>query len=319
MPGRMAPVSAGRQTFAGAPRCDDLGSLDADVAVLGVPVGVPYPREREPGPCADAPAAVRAASRRWVGYVDHHDWDLGGDLFAGRDVRLADCGDVPSTPGHHAENSAATTAAVAAILGRGAVPVVLGGDDSVPIPVLRAYEGRGSLCVVQIDAHLDWRDEVDGVREGLSSPMRRASELPWVAGMAQVGLRGVGSGRREELDAAQAFGSALVGAEEVRRVGVEGVLCRIPAAERYFVTLDMDGFDPAIAPGVGYPAFGGLAYWDVFGLLRGLAATGRIVGMDVVELVPARDVRDLTRLLAAQLVLNLVGVLAHAGQIGRER
>ena len=154
------------------------------------------------------------------------------------------------------------------------MPVVLGGDHSIPIPVMRAYDGFGTMCVVQIDAHLDWRDEVNGVRLGLSSNMRRASELPFVTGMAQLGLRGVGSARAREYDDARAYGSVLISAAEIHRDGIEAALARIPAADRYYVTFDTDGLDPAVAPGIGSPAFGGLTYFQAFDLLQGVATKG---------------------------------------------
>ncbi|MDP9366344.1 MAG: agmatinase [Chloroflexota bacterium] len=317
MPGQTIPVPEGRPTFAGFPRCGDLAGLDADVAVLGVPYGVPYDMEGSTSPSSTAPAAVREESRRFARYLGHYDLDLGGELFAGRDVRAVDCGDVAMTPGRYEANNAATTAAVRTFLDRGAVPIVLGGDHAVPIPVLRAYEGHGPVCLVQIDAHLDWRDEIGGVREGLSSPMRRASEMPWIRGMAQIGLRGVGSARREEFEAATSYGSVLIRAAELHREGVEAVLDRLPAADRYYVTLDADGLDPSIAPGVGYPAFGGVTYDQAFDLFRGIAARGAVVGFDVVEIRPAVDVRGLTSLLAARLILNLLGLLAREGRIGR--
>lgn len=317
MPDLVIPVPADRPTFAGAPRAADLADLDAEVAILGVPYGVPYGMEGSTSPSSTAPAAIRAQSTRYGRYLTHFDVDFDGDLFADRPVRIVDCGDVAMTPGRYAENAEATTAAVKTILDRGAVPIVLGGDHAIPIPVMRAYEGTGDVCVVQIDAHLDWRDEVGGERQGLSSPMRRASELSCVRGMAQIGLRGVGSGRRQEFEAARAYGSVLIGAAELHRVGVAAVLDRIPAADRYYATLDADGLDPAIAPAVGYPSFGGLTYFQTFDLLRGLAAKGRIVGFDIVEIVPALDVHNLTSLLAARLILNLLGAMAHAGQFDR--
>jgi agmatinase len=221
------------------------------------------------------------------------------------------------TPGDFAGNSARTTAVVNAILDRGAVPIVLGGDHAIPIPVFRAYEGRGEMVIVQIDAHIDWRDERNGIREGLSSTMRRASEMPWVTGMAQIGLRGVGSARRQEVDDARAFGSVLIRAEEVHERGVDEILRRIPPSSRYYITLDADGLDPAIAPGVNDPGFGGLTYYEASNLLRGVARKGRVVGYDVVEVVPRADVQNLTSLLAARLTLNLMGAIVHEGQIGR--
>src|SRR4029079_3523189 len=123
----------------------------------------------------------------------HYDYDFGADIFAGRAVRIVDCGDVAMKPGAFAGNFAATTTAINAILDRGAVPFVLGGDHAIPIPVFRAYEGRGSMVIVQLDQHIDWREERNGVTLGLSSTMRRASEMPWVSGQAQIGLRAVGS------------------------------------------------------------------------------------------------------------------------------
>jgi agmatinase len=111
----------------------------------------------------------------------------------------------------------------------------------------------------------------------------------------------------------------IIPAREVRQAGVAAALARIPVADRYFITLDMDGLDPAIAPAVQAPAFGGLAYEEVSDLLRGVAAKGRVVGFDLVELVPALDRDGRTALLAARLILVLLGALARAGQIGVTR
>jgi agmatinase len=312
----LAPVPDDRPTFLGVPRCTDLGTLAADVAIVGVPFGVPYDLQTAAAQ-SRAPAALREQSMRYVPwYGSHYDFDFGGDLFAGRAVRIVDCGDVAMKPGRWDENTRAATDVIAAILVRGAVPFVLGGDDSIPIPVLRAYAERPPMCIVQIDAHIDWRDEREGIREGLSSPMRRASEMPYVRGMAQVGLRGFGSARRGEFDDARAYGSVLIGAEEVHRTGAETAVGRIPSAERYFVTLDMDALDPSIAPAVASPAFGGLSYSEVAGILRGLAAKGRLAGFDVVEIVPENDTGGLTSRLAVRLMLTLLGALAHSRQIG---
>lgn len=310
---RMVPVPDGSPTFAGFPRCPDLAHLDAEIAIVGVPEGWPYGSADGPSDSSAAPAAVREQSQGWVAYLEHDDVDLGGTLLGGHPIRIVDCGDVAMVPGRHVENGSATTAAIRQILTAGAVPIVLGGDHSVPIPVMRAYDGFGPMCVVQIDAHLDWRDEVDGVRLGLSSTMRRASEQPFVTGMAQLGLRGVGSARAQESADARAFGSVLIPATEIQRDGVEAALARLPPTERYYITFDMDGMDPAVAPGVGYPAFGGLTYQQAFDLLRGVAARGRIVGFDLVELVPALDIRNLTSLLGARLILNLIGLMARGG------
>jgi agmatinase len=317
VPALTIPVPDGQPTFVGFPRCDDLEALDADVAIIGVPYGVPYDMEGSTSPSSAAPRAIREQSLRWNRYLTHYDCDFGGELFAGRTVRIVDCGNVAMVPGRYDDNNAATTAAIRTVLDRGAVPIVLGGDHAIPIPVMRAYEQAGPICIVQIDAHLDWRDEIGGVSLGLSSPMRRASELPYVEGMAQIGIRGVGSARRQEFDATRAYGSVLIGAAELHRDGIDAALSKIPPADRYYITFDADGLDPSIAPGVGYPSFGGLTYYQAFDLLRGVAAKGPIVGFDFVEVVPALDVRNLTSMLAARLTLNLLGAMAHSGQIGK--
>jgi agmatinase len=314
---RLTPVPAGSPTFLDAPRCEDVRALDADVAIIGVPFGVPYELEYSTAASA-APPSIREQSMKYVPWhATHYDFDFGGDLFAGRTPRIVDCGDVAMVPGAWAENGAATTATIREILRRGALPIVLGGEHSIPIPVMRAFDACGPMCVVQLDAHIDWRDDRDGVRDGLSSTMRRASELPWVKGMAQIGIRGFGSARETEFNDARAYGSVIVGAEELHRVGVGAVLSRVPDAPAYYITLDADGLDPSIAPGVWSPAFGGLTYYEATNLLRGIAAKGRVLGFDLVEVIPSVDVQHLTSRLAARLIMNLLGALARSGQLGR--
>lgn len=310
------PVPVGRATFLDVPRCADPSTIDAHVAIIGVPFGVPYDLDYSTM-ASIGPRAIREQSTHYAPrYLTHYDYDFAGELFGGRGVKIVDCGDVTMVPGRWVENSRVATATIKTILNRGAVPIVLGGEHSTPIPVMRAYEGRRPMCVVQIDAHIDWRDEIDGVREGLSSTMRRASELPCVKGMAQIGIRGFGSARKREFDDAREYGSVLVGAEELHRLGVEDVLRRVPASDRYYITLDADGLDPSIAPGVWNPAFGGVTYYEATNLLRGIAAKGRVVGFDVVEIVPSADVQNMTSRLAARLIMNLIGAMAHEGQIG---
>jgi agmatinase len=315
---RTVPVPIGRPSFLDVPRCETLETLDADIAVVAFPYTVPYTVEWSRQPSSWAPAAIREASLRYPAFLTHYDMDFAGELFVGRRVRIVDCGDVFEVAGQYEENGRMATAVIREILARGAVPVILGGDHATTIPMMRAYESRGPLCVVHIDAHLDWRDEVNGVHDGLSSPMRRASELPWVTSMIQIGLRAVGSARQREVDDAAAFGSIRVRAEEVHEVGVREILRRVPDASAYYISLDTDALDPAIAPGINALEFGGLTYFEISNLLRGIAPKGKIVGFDVVEIAPGKDHQNLTSLLAARLTLNLLGAMAHGGQIGRD-
>jgi agmatinase len=119
--------------FAGFPICDDVAKLKADVAVLGVPYVSPYPGQPRFN-CANAPGAIRRESQRYA-EVEKYDFDFGGDLYAGRDVRCVDCGDAIRYEEKFADYLETITDVVRTMLERGAVPIVLGGDHGVTIPV----------------------------------------------------------------------------------------------------------------------------------------------------------------------------------------
>jgi agmatinase len=312
----LAAISEGRFiSFLHLPVCRDLHALEADIAILGIPHGVPYGMHGVANDSADAPAAVRAQSARFgAEEIDHYDFDLGGPLLDGLEARIVDCGDVPGDPLDIPGNVARAQAAVQTILARGAVPIVLGGDDAIPIPVFRAYEGRGPITLVQIDAHIDWRHEIGGVTEGYSSPMRRASEMPWIGRIVQVGMRGVGSARPAEVRDALAYGAKIITAREVHQRGADFVLGQIPDGGDYLITIDCDGLDPTVMPGVNAPTPGGLGYYQVLDLLHGVARKGRIAGCDIVELAPSRDPGGISALTAGRLVINLIGAMVRAGQ-----
>jgi agmatinase len=140
--------------------------------------------------------------------------------------------------------------------------------------------------------------------------------MPWVTGISQVGLQGVGSARREEYDLALQNGNRLITAREIHEQGVETILKQIPSAANYYITIDADALDPSIAPGVYYPSPDGLGFTQITDLLKGIARRGRIVGLDYCAFVPELDLRNLTAIFAARLLLNLIGTLAYAGQIG---
>ncbi len=164
---------------------------------------------------------------------------------------------------------------------------------------------------MQIDAHIDWRDELHGERYGYSSPMRRASEMQHVAGIVQVGLRGVGSARLPEIEAARDYGSRFVTARQIHAEGIEAALRHIPEGARVVITLDCDGLDPSVMPGVAAPSPGGLSYTQVIDLIAGLGARNRIVGFDLVELYPPADIGALSALTAARLVVNVIAAIVR--------
>jgi agmatinase len=177
---------------------------------------------------------------------------------------------------------------------------------------VRAFDGRGPIHIVQIDAHLDFVDERHGVRHGHGNPMRRAAEQDHVTGLTQLGIRNVSSTAREGYEDAARMGSDILSVRQMRALGTEAVLARIPADVDIYLTIDIDGFDPSIAPGTGTPSHGGFLYYEVLELLAALAKRQRIVGVDLVEVAPAYDHTDTTAILAAQLLLNLIGRILHA-------
>jgi agmatinase len=311
----MEPESS--RSFCGVPAETDLAALQADVAILGIPYGTTYDTETPVNESAGSPSAIRARSGAAMLY--HHDFDIDAPVLNGdgRDIAIVDCGDVAGGP-HPADgesNRTMATDAVKAILNAGAVPIIFGGDDSVPIPFFAAFEGRVPFTVVQVDAHLDWRDEVHGSRYGYSSPMRRASEMAWINGMVQIGLRGTGSARPQEVADARAWGSRLVTAREVREKGIAAALQHLPEGGEFLVTIDCDGIDPADFPAVSSLAPGGVAYPDMLELINGIAAKGRIAGLDIVEFGCEHDPSSgLGATVCARLAVTAISAMIRSGQ-----
>lgn len=298
-----------RVGFLGFPAADADGAL---AAVLGIPHGVAYEVDDEQRDLANAPAAVRAASQVFVEDLDHHDFDLGGPLLDGRSLRVVDAGDVPFRFGDGRGNAERAGAALREIVGRGTVPLVIGGDDSIPPMLARALAERHELHVVTVDAHLDFRDEVGGERDSRSSPARRMLELPQVVSLTQVGLRGIGGSRAAEVEAARAAGSRIVTAADVHRHGLAWLVEQLPAGGDVLLSIDCDGLDPSVAPATGWPQPGGLSFRDVAAIVDHLGRHCRFAGADVVELLPSRDVNGLTALTACRMLMLVIGHLARA-------
>jgi agmatinase len=296
--------------FLGLPACADLAALDAQIAIIGAGCATPY---KSVGPyCAEAPAAIRAAMAHYSATTSHHDFDLGGPLLGNAGIKAVDCGDLPFDEADAPGNRDRIRGAVSTILDRGATPIVLGGDDSIPIPLFQAFEGRGRFTILQIDAHIDFRDEVDGERWGLSSTMRRASEMGCIERIIEVGQRAVGSARPSDYEAALAAGVKFVSAHALHAKGIGEVLDLVPKGSHLLVTLDCDALDPSVMPAVIGRAPGGLTYWQVIELIEGASQRGRIAAFDIVEFMPAQDLGGLGALTAGRIVAHVLGLVARA-------
>ncbi|MFM2354360.1 MAG: hypothetical protein RLZZ528_96 [Pseudomonadota bacterium] len=295
-------------TFFGLPRCRDLSRLDARIALIGAGCATPY----SVGPyCMAGPEAIRAATAAYGKNFAHVNFDLGGPVLPDG-VAAVDGGILPQDAGDPAGNRARIFGAVNAILDRDGVPVLIGGDDSVQIPMLEAYGARGDrITILQIDAHIDWRDEVEGERMGLSSTQRRASEMRHVERIVQVGQRGIGSARAGDVQDAKDWGVQFVPAGEVALQGVWRAVDMIPDGAKVVICLDLDALDPAVMPAVIGRTAGGMTYWQVMELVGAVAEKATIAGFGMVEFMPERDIDGMGALTAAQLLAGVMGIIAR--------
>lgn len=299
--------------FLGATRERDLARIDADAVVFGAPHGTVYPGQDNR--CfEDSPKALRKAMLLESNWLDHYDFDLGGPLYPdGNSFRLADLGDLATASEDGPGNRALIEATTRGILARGAIPIMIGGDDSVPIPFIAGFAEHGPITIVQVDAHIDWRNQRMGETYGLSSTMRRASEMKHVKRIIQVGMRSVGSARTKEVEAAREWGVTIVPARQVHEEGVKSVLKLIPKQSRVLFTIDCDSLDCSIMPAVLAPTPGGLGYLQVIDLIAGIIDRAKLVGFDLIEFVPERDNSARSAAyVAGRIVTHAVGRLARA-------
>ncbi|MBT9289759.1 agmatinase [Prosthecodimorpha staleyi] len=308
--GRLDLPFVGHCTFGKRPIVTDWDAIDADVAVLGIPydMGTQYRSGARFGP-----RAIREASTLFsFGHGGAYDHEDDATYLPLDQVRIVDAGDADIVHTDTVRSHANAELAVRKILAAGALPVVLGGDHAINIPCIRAFSEHGPIHILQIDAHLDFVDVRHGVTEGHGNPMRRAAEQAHVTGLTQIGIRNVSSTAREGYEDARSRGSTILSVRQVRKAGRDAVLATIPAGARVYVTIDIDGFDPSIAPGTGTPSHGGFLYYEVMEILQALAASHAVVGIDLVEVAPAYDPSGITGFLAAQVLLNFLGYIFEA-------
>ena len=307
--GRLDLPFVGICTFGKYPYVSDWNNIKSDVAILGAPFdfGCQWRSGARFGP-----RALREASTLFAfghaGAYDHEDDIV---YLPPEQTQIVDIGDADIVHTDTMSSHANIELAVRNLLSQGALPVVIGGDHSVNIPCINAFSDCEPMHLIQIDAHLDFVDERHGVRFGHGNPMRRAAEKEYITGLTQIGIRNVSSTSKEGYDDARRMGSDILSVRQCRRLGTDGVLDRIPAGRNYYVTIDIDAFDPSIAPGTGTPSHGGFLYYEILEILDGLARRGSVKGMDLVEVAPDYDRSGTTAILAAQLLMNLIGRILH--------
>ena len=307
--GRLNLPFVGICTFGKYPYIEDWDKIEADIAVLGAPfdAGSQFRSGARMGP-----RGIREASTLFSfghgGAYDHED-DI--TYLPADTTRIVDIGDADIIHTDTIQSHANIEFGGKKILEAKAIPVVLGGDHSVNIPCINAFRNEDPIHIIQIDAHLDFVNERHGVRFGHGNPMYRASEKEYVSGMTQIGIRNVSSTAREGYIDAKERGSKIFSVRQFRKMGISQILNTIPKNIRYYLTIDIDAFDPSIASGTGTPSHGGFYYYEILELIDGLTKQGNIAGLDLVEVAPDYDITNSTSTLAAQLLMNIMGRLLY--------
>ena len=307
--GRLNLPFVGICTFGKYPYISDWDEINADVAVMGAPFdfGSQFRTGSRMGP-----RGIREASTLFsFGHAGAYDFEDDVTYLPSDSTRIVDIGDADIIHTDTTKSHSNIKFGVKKILAANAIPVVMGGDHSINIPCIDAFENEEPFHLIQIDAHLDFVDERHGVKYGHGNPMRRASEKGYVSGMTQIGIRNVSSTAKEGYVDAREKGSKIFSVRHVRQMGLNKILDEIPKGKRYYITIDIDAFDPSIASGTGTPSHGGFYYYEVLELIDGIIKQGSVVGLDLVEVAPDYDVTNSTSTLAAQLLMNTIGRILH--------
>jgi agmatinase len=306
-----SPRFAQVATFMRLPLAKDARGLD--VALLGVPFdgGVSY----RPGP-RFGPQEIRQHSR----LIRPYNPALGVNPF--ETLRIADLGDVDVNPLDIEDTHARMERALDPMIAAGAIPICIGGDHSISLAALRAVARKhGPVGMVHVDSHQDMWDAYYGNRYFHGAPFRRAVEegLLDTHRVLQIGIRGPVYGP-EDFDFARQHGVRVIRGEDVARQGVEWVKAQIGAVHDgpVYLSFDIDGVDPAYAPGTGTPEVGGLTSREALELVRALAGL-RLVAADLVEVSPPYDHANVTSMLAANILFEIVSVIAVTRQRAARR
>lgn len=304
--GRRKWPFAGPATFLGAdflPDAANAGFPGLDVAIAGVPMdlGVSNRAGARLGP-----RAVRAIER--IGPYEHvmKCVPLG-------ELRVADVGDIPMRSRYSLEQCHEDIEAfIASMVASGVVPLSVGGDHSISLPILKAVGAKRPVGMIHIDAHCDTGGIYDGSKFHHGGPFRQAV-LDGVLDperTIQIGIRG---GAEYLWEFSYASGMTVIHAEKAARMGMAAVVeqaRRIAGDGPVYVSFDVDALDPAFAPGTGTPEVGGLMPREALEILRGLSGLD-IVGGDVVEVAPQYDANTTTAQNAAQMLFEILCLVAQ--------
>lgn len=302
----MAP--SGIATFAKTNLCTDIRNLDADIAIIGAPcdIGIQGRSGTRLGP-----RGIRLQSTRFR-FSDSGSYDPERDDYylSTKRWRIVDCGDADYVPGNLKASFANIEEAVRLIRRQNAMPVILGGDHSISIPVARGLNESGDFHVIHIDAHLDWTSNIADQTLFNGSPCRQMAGMSYIGRMVHIGVHGIGSSKRSDFLDARANGDVIVSPRQIRRHGLDWLAKQLPVGKPYYVTIDIDGMDYSIAAGTGSPMMGGFLYDEIVDILEIIASKADILAFDMVEVSPPYDdASGTTCYLAARLIADFMGFI----------
>ncbi|MFQ5934607.1 MAG: arginase family protein [Dehalococcoidia bacterium] len=293
----------GIPTFLRAETCKDLDDLNADIAILGAPTdeGSPFlPGSRF------GPRSIREHSMRFGGRGFYNPQERKSYLeYELRNKRIVDVGDATVLPTNAELTFQNITDLTRAVLDKGAMPVVLGGDHAITFPVVRAY--GEPLYVMHFDAHIDYSPFEHGFEYTNGHAMRHIHHLDNVQGITQIGIRSLRS-FKSDIDDSVDDGNRVVTMEQFREIGHRALVEELPAEVKCYVSIDIDVLDLPLVPGCVSAEPGGMTYEELRETLIVLAEHTDVVGFDLVEVNPELDVgTGITSYLAAHTILEFLG------------
>uniref|UniRef100_A0A7C4QSE2 Agmatinase n=1 Tax=Schlesneria paludicola TaxID=360056 RepID=A0A7C4QSE2_9PLAN len=307
-PFEFPPPFAGIGTFGRAEFRTDFAGAEAVI------LGIPYDSSTSyRSGCRFGPRAIREQSLLLWGYNNAQ------RVAPFRELKLVDAGDVEVVPVDILATHLAIETAAERVLSAGASLFCLGGDHSISLPLLRQHARRyGPPAVIHFDAHPDtWDCEYHGHKYSHGTPFVRALEEGVIdaAAYVQIGIRGP-TGGPEDYAQAERLGARMITIDELRSRTFAEILAEVHlrvGCRPLYLTLDIDCVDPAFAPGTGTPEVGGLTSYEILQLVRGLRGL-HLIGGDLVEVCPPYDPAGITSILAANLVFEMLSLLALSRQ-----
>ena len=274
------------------------------LAILSVPTITHYKNKKDY--CSSAPKVLRKESQKFAKRIGSWDFDT-NSIFLEKLSNIIDIGNFPISRNPQKDRSNLTET-IQKLVEKKNKFLVIGGDDSVAIPAIAGLEPLSKLYIVQIDAHLDWINKLYGEKFGRSNVMRRASEMSWIKGMTQIGLRGMGTSKSKDFYDAKKWGSKIITDQKMVNMTAKEMLKNIPKNSYIYLTLDLDGLNPKEFPAVETRSPGGPGVSKIVEIIMEIAKK-KFIGANVLEFAPKKDINNLSLNAAIRLIALLLQVL----------